>query len=116
MAYLDSEIELVKSFLQICGQEGPIVIDTQIAAHNYMLEDKLKDTGKENQWKKHIKEDKFTIGKEGENITPNDIYLFLDYAKKRGKRKVFDNGRSYFFEGIMPSKQKDVHYELCWGS
>ena len=114
MAYISSELELVRCVVDIVGRNGPVYVDTGIAKHNYMLGDKMEKQGKEAEWLGILAADIKPIGEEGRKITKKDIQNFLDVAEARGKMKIFDNGRSYFFEGM--NKKSDDSYEFLWGS
>ena len=114
MAYLNSEFKLVKHFIDMFGRNAPIKIDTGIAKHNFMLEDKLKKNGEQDIWEELLVEDIYFIGIEGKRVTKKDIQEFLIDVESRGKMKIFDNGRSYYFEGM--TKKDDGSYEFEWGS
>lgn len=91
-------IEMGKFVLTILGKAGPINIDVGINGHNDDLEEFSDD---------------FVIGKETA-IDIQDCLSFLNKLEKYALNPAFDNGRSYFFEGIR--ELEDGSYRISWGS
>ena len=103
-------IELSTFIIDIFGKKGPKMIDTQIAEHNFFLEE---DLGEE-KYQKLVEEDKMGIGREGKNINKTDLRKFLKAFEERQSLEVFNNDRTYSFEGI--EIVDDNNYEITWGS
>jgi hypothetical protein len=105
MSYLGKEIgiETATWILKMIGKKGGVKINTNIYNHNDDLShnDKLK------------RGEIITLGKKDEPVTVEDCLAFLKKVGKYASHEDFDNGRSYFFEGI----EKDGKgYEFVWGS
>lgn len=103
-------VELSNFIIDIFGKKGPKTLDTQMAEHNFFLEE---DLGEE-KYQKLVEEDKIDIGREGKNINKTDVRAFLKAFKERQSLEVFHNDRTYFFEGI--EMINDTNYEIIWGS
>ena len=88
--------------------------DSRIKAHNDFYDrntcyDKLSA-----EQKKLAKlNDVFIIGKNGASITSKDIVKFVTDLKKYAANKLWDNGKSYCFEGIYKTKKG---FAIFWGS
>jgi hypothetical protein len=88
--------------------------DSRIKAHNDFYDrntcyDKLSA-----EQKKLAKlNDVFIIGKNGASITSKDIVKFVTDLKKYAANKLWDNGKSYCFEGIYKTKKG---FAISWGS
>lgn len=95
---------LSKTLISMLDREGPFVIDTKIAAHNIDLDDG-------NDW---LDKDKITIGQDGQKVTKTDLCDFLTAVQKYGETPVFNNGRSYWFEGVKQYDRKS--FRFIWGS
>ena len=97
----------------LIGQQGGFTFDTGIAAHNPFLDDEspnslnFLEVMKFNSQK--YSADKVVVGKKGRKITRKDIQVATDHISDYSNQEKFDNGRSYFFEGIDKSG-------ICWGS
>lgn len=102
--------DFAEFIVDIFGKKGPKVFDTTMAYHNHFLEE---DLGYE-EYQKLVEEDKIVIGKEGKNITKADLRIFLKAFKERQNLRIFMNDRTYHFEGIITTKDKN--YEVRWGS
>ena len=102
----------------VLGKPGPIVLDTSIISHSCLADSEDYNVDQ-------IKEDLFilpdddliTIGKNGENISDEDIFTLISSIKnnKKMQRVSNDSERSYYFEGISSSPSKS-HYVVCWGT
>jgi hypothetical protein len=100
--FFESKGEMV---LHMIGRTGPLTIDTEIAQHNILL------SAKESE--KYAIKDIFIVGTAGKKVERGDITKVLEQIKAYRNNKVFDNGRSYAFEGI---EYKNGSYNYCWGS
>ena len=103
MVLLGFDTTLASALLCILGCEGPFVFDTKIAAHNGYLDD-------EEKW---LEKDKFTISQAGQEVTGQDLFNFLTAVKTYGANPVFDNGRTYWFEGVRRVDLKQ--FSFIWG-
>lgn len=107
MVYFDDE--LASTLIDILDEIGPFQINTNIASHNIFLEKEDPE-----RYMELLEKDNMTIGESGKKVTKSDLKNFLFKAKKYGEKDAFNNGRSYFFEGITKVGEKS--YEFDWGS
>jgi hypothetical protein len=84
----------------VLGKKGPIHLDCGINKHQFEPFDELCDD--------------FVIGKKSTIITINECKIFLRKLNTYAMNEKFDNGRSYFFEGIEKTGIKK--YAFRWGS
>lgn len=116
-------LEIAMFAIDLIGKIGIVTVDTGIAEHNIFLEDSVMEELRP--------KDIMTIGwHEHERITKRDVKRFLKLVAKRMRAEVFNNGRSYFFEGIYPTntgsyivegntlmpKKIEKSYYISWGS
>jgi hypothetical protein len=107
---LESEFELCEMCLDLIGMQGPVIVDTGIAAHDYSLEEDFS----EKEYAQLLEADKITIGEAGREITKDDIKLFIKNVMRHSSNEAFeDSGRSYFFEGVGETRRG---WKFCWGS
>jgi len=102
--------DFAEFIVDIFGKKGPKVFDTTMAYHNHFLEE---DLGYE-EYQKLVEADKIVIGREGKNINKADLRIFLEAFKARQNLKIFMNDRTYHFEGVITTEDKN--YEVRWGS
>lgn len=107
--YIDVITDAMRLAFKIKGKEGPIKINIALADHNIYLDDTV---GSKEFIQKLFKDDIIIVGEEGEIIKESDLEKFIIDMKKN--LKYFDNGRSYFFEGISKINHKE--YRFRWGS
>lgn len=96
--------------VDLIGKEGGIKFNTCMVEHNYDLENELSTA----TYRALEQEQTFRIGKKGEPITKKQVREFLGKLQKYIERDVFQNGRTYFFEGI--EKRGSTSYAIMWGS
>lgn len=98
---INSRVELWA--LKRVGKSGGIVFDCFIKGHNHFLEEKYS--------KKFLDtlNDKFILGTKGKKITKADVSVFVKALEKYATLKLWNNGRTYFYEGIDSTG-------IFWGS
>jgi len=114
---MEAAIEFAEVIVDIMGKKGPVKIDTLIAAHNLFLEEDLS----QEEYDKLRDEDVLTIGREGKAIGKADVRKFLDELHERKSMPIFDNDRTYVFEGAkkdtkVENKETWGEYYITWGS
>jgi hypothetical protein len=112
MVFVNDLSDSVRWILEILGKPGPIKFDSQIASHNDDLK-KPKSMSEANF--QALKDGEVMyIGEPGRRVTKEDCLKFLQELEAYAKQRLFDNGRSYIYEGV--SAQKDGSYQTYWGS
>lgn len=96
--------------IDILDQDGGIKFNTAMVDHNYDLANDISKS----EFKQLKNHQTIIIGVKGQPITKNDIKTFLTTLYNYMQQEVFQNGRSYCFEGIH--KVKHNKYEIHWGS
>jgi len=106
---IDFHIQLATIMLNLVGKTGPITIDTCAVDHNYALQNEISDE----KIKELTEQGIFTVGKNNSVVTKDDLVEVLEQIGEYLSDEVFENGRSYWFEGFYPSNNA-----LCfrWGS
>lgn len=100
---LGLDIQLLSFAKVIIGRQGPVVLRTNIYKHK----------GDE---KYEGKNDVFTIGECGKQITFNDVFnTFCDIDDDNDLYDCLHSGRAYFFEGVEESDVYNTFY-MKWGS
>lgn len=109
-AIVYDEYGLSDFVVDVFGRKGQITLDTCIARHNILLEEDMEDK----KFDKLVEDDTILIGRSSKPIGKKDMHLFFDKLEKRFKDDIFQNDRSYFYEGIR--KVDDDLYAIDWGS
>jgi hypothetical protein len=91
------------------GQPGPIIVNTEVAHHNIFLEDDLT----QDAIQVLLDEDSIKFGTNEANLTKEDFKAMMKKLKRHLSRLEFENGRSYFYEGL---EFVDGAIEIQWGS
>jgi len=107
---MESSIELALFAVEIIGGEGPILVDTCIAQHNFFLEEDLG----EDEYDKLCKEDVIEVGCKGRKITRLDLKILFAALQHRRNQEIFQNNRTYIFEGV--TEQDKNLYTIDWGT
>jgi hypothetical protein len=94
--------------VDLIGKEGGVKFNTCMVEHNDDLDLPKK------AYRALEKEQVIKIGEKGVPITKEHIREFLGKVQEYCCRDVFNNGRSYFFEGIEKTGAKS--YSIMWGS
>jgi hypothetical protein len=102
-------LELTTFVVGLIGKMGPYKVDTEAAQHNIFLGEQVSEDDAVALTKKDV----ITIGTKEQAITPSDVMMFIAKLKKHLSREEFNNGRSYFFEGMEIDGKRAT---LCWGS
>ncbi|AYV86097.1 MAG: hypothetical protein Solivirus6_6 [Solivirus sp.] len=91
--------ETADFILHLVGTPGPVYIDVGINRHNQNLPT-LHDT--------------FVIGRPGHLISVDDARDFMLRVSHYAHNPIFNNGRSYYFQGI--AMMGPDSYRFAWGS
>jgi hypothetical protein len=103
-------LKKLNRFLEtIIGCRGPVYFDTCLAYHNIFLKEDLS----EEVYNALLEQDIITIGIEGGTISSEDIETAKNNFQKKLNDGVFENNRSYFYEGF---KCEDNKCSIVWGS
>lgn len=95
--------------ISLIGKKGCIKFNTCMVEHNDDLELSKKE------YRALKKEETITIGQKDKTITKKQVEEFLQKLQEYVRRSEFyDNGRTYFFEGI--EQLNDKEYRISWGS
>lgn len=103
-----NSLDILTMTLNMIGKDGPIVVDIMMATHN----DDLEHTDYK-LWKKLIENGCVIVGEKDRKINVDDVQKMTKTLKKEMSRKEYQNGRTYFFEGI---KKSSKGWEFVWGS
>lgn len=122
---MEGIVEFSEMIIDIMGKKGPIKVNTYIANHNFFLEEDLD----EKEYDKLCDEDVLIIGREGKAIGKTDVRKFLKELNDRKNMPIFNNDRSYYFEGVekvekttkdeinfIATSQDSCDYFITWGS
>jgi poly-D-alanine transfer protein DltD len=96
--------------VDLIGKEGSVKFNTCMVEHNFDLEDNLSKAA----YRALEKEQTIRIGTKGDLITKKQVQEFLEKVSEYVGRDEFQNGRSYFFEGIETRGLRS--YAISWGS
>lgn len=116
---MEAALELGEMITDIIGKKGLVEFDSYIAKHNFLLEEDLD----EKEYDKLCDEDVLIIGREGKAIGKTDVRKFLKELNDRKNMPIFNNDRSYYFEGVekvekttKDASQDSCDYFITWGS
>lgn len=108
-------IEMTRWVLGMIGKQGPIEVLSGIFYHNSI---NSEDVMCKNEYDKLEEGENIMLGEKDKIVTIEDCFNFLHKLEKYANNPVFDNGRSYIFEGIVENEQdKEIEsYVILWGS
>ena len=95
-----NSLDILSMTLEMIGKEGPWIVDIGMAEHNDV--DRTL-----------AKKGKIVVGEKGKTITVDDVKKCVNTMKKEMRRKEYDNGRSYYFEGVSTHNKRST---FSWGS
>ena len=93
----------------LIGRNGGIRFCDRLTDHNIYLSEEISSE----EYQELEQQQLIVIGVSYLPITPLDIGEFLGKLRDRLELKVFDNGRTYIFEGIH--EINPTTYEIMWG-
>jgi len=108
---MEASIELSLFAIDILNRKGPVTVYTGIAQHNLFLEEELSPE----KYEELCESDIIKIGKSGKNINKSDLRAFFEDLKSRKDQEIFNNDRTYIFEGVTKN-EKTSSYWIDWGS
>jgi hypothetical protein len=102
------DIGLALMIVKHIGTPGLVYLQTNMVSHNNCLYDSIyvpENVSDPSRYKSKVidaleSKDCIKLGRLGELITKEDAMIFLAKLQHHVKQPVFDNGRSYCFEGI----------------
>lgn len=103
-------IDLAVITNNLIGKNGGVRFYTQMVDHNIRLAGTIPDR----EYRRLDRQQRIIIGTNGIPITTNDIQEFLTTLRDQVALDVFDNGRTYNFEGIEEITPRK--YMILWGS
>ena len=107
-----NEKGLANFVIDIIGRDGGIKFNTEMVSHNGHLYNEIPKTDM-----KELKNgETIYIGIKGQPITKEHIKTFLMTLDQYLQLKVFQNGRSYCFQGIYSRSSKNRKYYISWGT
>lgn len=96
-------VELTKAMIPLMGKPGGIKFNAGMIEHQI-----------DSDFEGDEAQDILIIGEPGVPIEKEHMMEFLDKLDKYVTHDKFDNGRTYFYEGI--SELEDGSFAICWGS
>jgi hypothetical protein len=103
MSDLNSAKDVLFLASHIIGNEGPIIIDSGVYAHNIMMPENEKGS------------DIYVLSEDGSKVTLTQLIELFDKLDNLVDELHCITERSYFFEGVSYRKAESVFY-LNWGS